>query len=119
MVVFLIGVGACTAVAVTLASAPVGAANDFVALLDEGELEAAYESMCPTLRTQTSFEEFQADMARSTEIDGYTLSSVSAGTGRPTLVSGTIELGGTLRNVAFQMVQVDDEWRVCSYDRLN
>ncbi|MEL7155155.1 MAG: hypothetical protein AAFN30_00995 [Actinomycetota bacterium] len=119
MVAVFLGIGACTAVAVTLASAPVGAANDFVALLDDGEFEAAYESLCPTARAEIDFEQFQSDMARATEISDYTLSSVSAGTGRPTLVSGTIELSGSPRNVGFRMVDIDGTWRVCAYDRLN
>ncbi|MEM9134154.1 MAG: hypothetical protein AAF962_15810 [Actinomycetota bacterium] len=109
----------CTAIGVSLARAPVGTANEFVALLDEGELEDAYASLCPAKQAEVGFEEFSADMARSTEISDYNLSAVSAGIGDLVLVTGTVDLSGEPRNMTLDVVRVGDGWQVCDYGRLN
>ncbi len=110
----------CTVIGVSLARAPVGAANEFVALLDDGELEAAYASLCPAKQAEVDFEEFAADMARSTEISDYNLSALSAGIGDLVLVTGTVDLADDPpRNMTLDVVRDGDGWQVCDYDRLN
>ncbi len=116
---FLVAVGGCTVWAVSAARGPVDAANRFVAHLDNGEPAAAYVMLCPATRADIPFEEFESDMARGTEITDFNLTSVSVGSNRPALVTGTVDLDGVPRNVSFTMRRFDGRWLVCDYNRLN
>jgi hypothetical protein len=108
----------CVAVVVALARAPVSAANEFVARLDDGEIGLAYASLCLETRSVVSREEFADHVSAAPRITGYLLTSTSSPMGDATTVSGTIRIGDVPRNVTFRLVQENGEWRVCRYDRL-
>lgn len=108
----------CVAIVVNLVRAPIGAANEFVALLDDGEIEAAYGSLCIATRQSLSLDQFTQDVAVDGEITAYTLLSTSMATGRQTTVSGTIEIDEEPRNISFGLAKEGQTWRVCSYDLL-
>ena len=118
--VIVVGVvlSGCVALVVGLARAPVAAANEFVAHLDDGEMAEAYNSLCTDLRSELTLDEFQAHYRSAPDITGYLLTSTSSAIGELTTVSGTIDIGGEPQNVMFQMVREHDEWRVCHYDLL-
>lgn len=118
VLVFVLMVG-CVAFVVTRVRAPIEASNAFVAHLDEGELDAAYDSLCSETRSAVPREQFKQDVALDGEITGYTLTSASAATGTLTLVSGTIEVDETPRNISFRLTREGDTWRVCTYDLLD
>lgn len=110
----------CTVLGVTLAQAPVGAANEFVALVDDSDLEAAYASLCPAKQAEVGFEQFSAEMARSTEITDYNLSAVSAPFIDAVVVTGTVNLGNEApRSMRLDLIRDGDDWQVCDYDAIN
>lgn len=114
----LVLIGGCVAFVVSLAGAPIGATNEFVAHLDDGELAQAYDRLCTQTQDARTFEEFEADMASAEQITGYTFSSVSVETGDFTMVTGTIDLSGTPVATSFGLQQEGDEWRICAYEPL-
>lgn len=118
MLGFLLVVAGCVTAVVVLAQAPVGAANDFVALIDEGRYEAAYKSLCADTRQSITLEEFTEDLTTDGDITDFTLSPSSAPIQGASLVSGTIRINDTPRNVAFEMTKENQVWRVCAYDPL-
>ncbi|MEM8923994.1 MAG: hypothetical protein AAGD35_10875 [Actinomycetota bacterium] len=112
-------IGGCTAFIVASAREPNREANEFVTLLDDGELQAAYDRLCPALRQERTFDDFTADMTRADEITEFTLVAASAPLGDTALVSGTVSLSDVPRNMSLRMDRIDDVWYVCSYDALN
>ena len=119
MILFLALLAGCTAFAVISARQPVREANAFLALLDDGRLDDAYDTLCPELLETVDFDTFQADMARTSEITDYTLVAVSAPAGNVALVSGSIDLGDENRSARIQMERFGDDWLVCDYDPIN
>ena len=101
-----------------LTRGPITATNTFVAHIDDGEYEDAYESLCTQTRQALTLEEFAAHFASGEQITGYTFSSVSATTGGLTMVSGTIELEESPEASSFGLREEDDVWKVCTYDVL-
>jgi hypothetical protein len=118
-IIFLIGVGVFTSLTISRARGPIDATNQFIARLDNGELREAYDLLCAQTRVDISFSEFQSDMARSTEIADYTMTSISGAFRNPALIAGSIKIDDTPRNVGFRLRQENGQWRVCEYDRLN
>lgn len=108
----------CVAIVVNLVRAPIGAANEFVALLDDGQIEAAYSSLCTTTRRSLSLDEFTEDVTVDGDITSYTLLSTSMATGQQTTVSGTIEIDEEPRSISFGLAKEGRTWRVCSYPPL-
>jgi hypothetical protein len=106
----------CVALVVNLVRAPIAAANEFTALVDDGELELAYDSLCRSTRSQLSLEEFSEQMSAAGGITGYTLTSASPAFGQQTSVTGTIEIDEQPRNINFDLTRENDRWRVCTYD---
>ncbi|MCP3989094.1 MAG: hypothetical protein GY724_08465 [Actinomycetia bacterium] len=118
IVIILVVMTGCVAVVVNLVRAPVEAANSFVAHIDDGEIKAAYNSLCRTTRSELTLDEFTDHYSAAGGITGYTLAPASSAIGELTTVSGTIEINDEPRNVNFSLVRENDEWRVCSYDLL-
>lgn len=116
---FLLVVAGCVTAVVVLAQAPVGAANDFVALIDSGRFEAAYSSLCAETRESVTLEEFTEDLTIDGDITDFTLTPASAPVRGASLVSGTIRINDEPRNIAFEMTKENQVWRVCSYDPLD
>lgn len=116
-VVFVLIAG-CTAVGIRLAKGPIDAANQYVALLDSGQVPAAYQSLCASTRATKTLAQFTADNSAASRITDYVLSSVSTGTSQSTQVSGTVSIDGNPRSVAFQMAKENGAWRVCVYPAL-
>ena len=106
----------CVGVVVALVRAPIGAANEFVALVDDGEYELAYNSLCFTTRAELSQEEFTEHFSAAENITGYTLSSASWVLGELTTVSGTVEINEVPRSISISLARENDQWRVCDYD---
>ncbi len=117
-VTILAAMTGCVAVVVNLVRAPIEAANVFVAHIDDGEIEVAYNSLCLATRAGLTLDEFADHYSAASGITGYTLTSASSAVGELTTVSGTIEVNDEPRNVNFTLVRESDEWRVCTYDLL-
>lgn len=115
---FLVLMGGCVVAVVTLAQAPLDAANDFVSLIDDGEYEAAYASLCAETRASVTLAEFIEDLTVDGQITSYTLTPSAAATGGASRISGTIRINDEPRNVAFRLSEENEIWRVCSYDPL-
>ena len=116
IVAILVLMAGCVFVVVNLVRPPIDAANSFVALLDDGEIEAAYDSLCDSTRENLTLEQFREDVALSDQITGYTLTAASTGTGQLTLVTSTIEVNDEARNISFRLAREDSTWQVCNYD---
>jgi hypothetical protein len=108
----------CVNVMVNLVRAPIETTNTFVAHLDNGDYEAAYNSLCRATRSELTLDEFVEHQSATAAITGYTMTPASASVGELTSVSGTIEINGEPRNVTFDLVRENGEWRVCTYDLL-
>lgn len=114
----LLGIGGCTAVLFRAVSGPIDATNAFVAELDEGDFDGAYQSLCQATRNAVPAEQWTAEIEAglSGDITDYrfTEASVSSVNGSSTaVVSGSIEIGGLSRNVTYSLVEEGSEWRVC------
>ena len=118
IVVLMAVMAGCVTLVVSIVREPVGAANEFVALLDDGEYAEAYDMLCDDTQQAVSLEQFRSQVAVPGDITAYGLVSASAGIGELTLVSGTIEIDDEPRHVTFRLSKESDEWRVCSYDVL-
>lgn len=118
MLVPLVLIAGCIAVVVTMSQAPINATNEFVALIDDGEIEAAYDSLCASTRASLTLEAFTEDMSVDGEITDYTLTPAAAALRGTARVSGTIEIDDEPQNVAFRLEKEGETWRVCSYDPL-
>lgn len=121
-VLLLAMLGACAAAIVGgvfyLTRGPINATNAFIANIDDGRYEEAYESLCSNTRLAVSLEEFTTHFATDEEITGYTFTSVSTTAGDLTMVSGTIELNDSPRATSFGLQREDDTWKICTYDEL-
>jgi hypothetical protein len=115
--------GACGAAIVGgifyLTRGPINATNSFVANIDDGDLDAAYDSLCGQTRVTLTRADFDDDFAFSDQITGYTFSSVSTATGELTVVSGTIEIDGSPQAVSFGLRRDEGDWKICTYDDLS
>ena len=115
----IVGVGSCTFFVVNLVSGPIDGANEWMALVDNGQYAEAYESMCSS--TKASADAATYELLLESEfgggIDSYRLSSVQSTNGN-TSVDGTVEVAGQSRTIAFLMNNEDDAWRVCSFSAL-
>lgn len=113
---FALLIGGCVVLLLRATAPAVDATNAYVALLDDGELEAAYQSMCSSSRASTESAEW-VEAVRSqlgdVGITDYNFSSVSVSGGRAT-VSGIIEVDGFGRSSVFELVSESGEWRVCT-----
>jgi hypothetical protein len=114
--VLVTGVGACSFVVYRLARGPVDGANQWLAYLDEGDYQAAYDSVCDSnlqqLRPRQTMLELENDFGAG--IDEYYLSSVYNENGLVT-VTGTVTVGGREQPISFRMENDDDGWKVCEY----
>jgi hypothetical protein len=116
----VLGIGGCTAAIVLAVRPPIDATNRFVANLDNGDFDAAYESLCAAEREsvprQVWIDAQVADLGG--EITGYQFTSgeVNSAVGSQTVavVTGTIEVDGVERAERFRLVDEDGDWKICS-----
>lgn len=119
IILALFVIGGCVAAITALARPPTAVAEDYLALIDDGEFEAAYESLCPERRDLVDFETFVADHSAADQITSYRVIGFWPGIGDEAFVSGTVRLGEDLRNTSYTMRRDElDNWQVCRYDPL-
>ena len=113
--VMVVGVGACTALIYNAARGPIDGANLWMAMVDEGDYQGAYDSTCESTRSTIPADAYAAslDADFGAGIDGYQLSSVANTNGIVT-VDGTVDVGGSSRAIEF-LLRNEDGWSVCSY----
>ena len=116
VVIVTVVLGGCVSIMVNLVRAPIETTNAFVANLDNGEYEVAYNSLCQATRSELTLAEFVDHQSASEAITDYTLTPAAASVGELTTVSGTIDISGEPRNVTFDLVREGGQWRVCTYD---
>ncbi|MEM7341233.1 MAG: hypothetical protein AAF467_21440 [Actinomycetota bacterium] len=119
IILFLFTVGGCVAAITALARPPTAVAEDYLALIDNGEYQAAYEALCPERRDLVDFDTFVAEHSAADQITSYRVIGFWPGIGDQAFVSGTVRLGDDLRNTSYTM-QRDElgTWQVCRYDLL-
>ncbi|MGH1489202.1 MAG: hypothetical protein ACRBK7_07385 [Acidimicrobiales bacterium] len=113
---FAVMIGGCVVLLLGATTPAIDATNAYVALLDDGEFEAAYESMCLSSRASTEIGEWvegTRNQLGDVGITDYNFTSVSVSGGRAT-VTGVIEVDGFPRSAVFTLVSESDEWRVCT-----
>ncbi len=101
---------------VSMSRAPIEATNTFLADLDEGRIETAYDSLCAESRGRYTIEEFTDRMSAADRITGYTFISSALRSSGETVVSGTIEVDESPRSADFGLIEEAGAWRVCSFD---
>lgn len=115
---FILLIGGCTVFLVNAVSAPIDATNEYVARLDDGDYQGAYDSLCSSARSSISAEDWIALVREGQpgEITGYNFSSASvnsSGGVSTAEVSGTIEFGSDVRTITYNLLEEDGEWRIC------
>ncbi len=95
---------------------PVSATNGFVAALDEGRIDDAYDDLCPELQADLAEEDFAEVVVGASRITGYTFLGSPRPFERRTVVSGTIELDGEPVATNFELENIDGDWRICAFD---
>jgi hypothetical protein len=104
------------AVAASFNPGPVDAANDFIAALDEGRFDDAYDRLCPATRREVGPDMFTQELAGADQIEDYRVSGTATLFGSPPFdVDVTIRLGNRSAPGRFQVDEIDGEWRICSY----
>ncbi len=118
VVLALLGIGGCSYWVYTLARGPIDGVNDWVALVDDGNYQGAYDELCGPLKATTDPAFVTAELERQfgAGITDFSFSSVSSTNG-VTTVDGTIEVAGVNRPVEFVMREESGTWRVCSLPR--
>ena len=113
---FMLLIGGCTFVLWRAVSGPIDAGNDFLAELQDGDIEGAWALSDPTC--------FDEGIAALSVFDGVTIeayrlsgTNVQVDNGNQTgSTSGTITLDGNdVRDIELFMVERDG-WRVCGFD---
>ena len=107
---FVLLIGGCTFFLVNLARGPIDGANDWIAMLDEGDFVGAQSSMCSAATTTPST--LEADFGAG--IDDYNLNGFNSTNGA-TSVEGTVTIGGFTRAITLFVADQNDSWRVCNY----
>ncbi len=112
----VLGIGGCTFVVFRAARPSIDAANEWLALVDEGRYGEAYGALCPAVRGQVAAAEAEAELAADfgAGIDAYRLSSYQNTNGNVT-VGGTVTIAGEERSISLAMGDDSGEWRVCRY----
>lgn len=112
--VFALLIGGCSLALFLAVRPPADATNDYVALLDEGDYGAAYDSLCTAVRQTIDRDTFIAQGPERVggDITDYRFSNVNRTNGVAD-VSGTVSIDGVSRSVTYELVQEDGEWRVC------
>lgn len=112
---FVVGIGACSALLFTAAKAPIDSANSWIALVDNGDYQGAYDALCQASRDRTTAETVTSglELDFGAGISDYRLDSYNNSNGLVT-VTGSITVAGTSRPITLHM---NDEsgWRVCDY----
>ncbi len=112
---FVVGIGGCVFFVFGAVTGAADAGNEFIALLDEGNIPAAYEAFDESCRDFS--QEELAGVLGGADITDYNLnnSSINSSNGvtRGT-VSGTIELDGSPVPVTIELVKNGD-WEVCGF----
>lgn len=109
---FVLMIGGCSLLVFNLARGPIDGANEWVAMLDDGDFVGAQASMCGGAGNANDPGTLEADFGAG--IDDFNLSSVNSTNG-VTSVEGTITVGGVPRAATMFMNNENDAWRVCNY----
>lgn len=115
LTLFMLLIGGCSYWVYTLARGPLDAVNGYVAALDEGRYQDAYDGLCATTRQTVSLQEFQNDNSAAPRISGYTFASVAAATGQLTRVEGTVDIDGAPVATTFGLQRESGDWKICQY----
>ncbi|MEM9564031.1 MAG: hypothetical protein AAGA93_15535 [Actinomycetota bacterium] len=112
----VLGVGGCTFAVFQAARPSVDAANEWLALVDEGRYGDAHQALCPAVRDQVTPADAEAELAADfgAGVDAYRISSYQNTNGNVT-VGGTVTVGGEERPISLAMDDGSGEWRVCRY----
>lgn len=110
VLLFFVLIGGCTLFVFNLARGPIDGANEWIAVLDEGDFAGAQSTMCRSSATEPA--SLVADFGAG--IDDYNLNSVNSTNGS-TSVDGTVTIGGRARGITLFMANQDGNWRVCDY----
>lgn len=120
LLLLVVGVGGCTAGLAywgfSALGAPVDASNEFLALLDEAQAGAAYDSLAPQCKLGERSDFVTA--FSGLDIGDYDLntSSIHTSNGLTTATaSGTATVAGVSETTKIDLVKVADEWKVCSF----
>ena len=119
VVAIVVGFAFLVTWAITQSRGPLDATNRFVAMVDDGRLDEAYESLCTETRQAFTFEDFVDHMEPDGFITGYTFVSAAVRSGGETMVSGTIEVNDVPQAVDFGVIERGDTWQVCTYPVLD
>ncbi len=119
LLAMVLGIGGCTALLVRSVSGPIDATNAFVAELDNGNFDGAYDLLCTATQNATDAGQWTAEAQNGLggEITDYsfTSASISSGSGPDVAtVTGSIDVDGSSRSVSYDLVKEGDDWRVCS-----
>ncbi|MEZ5410792.1 MAG: hypothetical protein R2761_22380 [Acidimicrobiales bacterium] len=112
---FMLLIGGCSYWVYSLAKGPIDAVNSYVAALDEGRYDDAYDGLCTTTRQTVSLQQFQADNSAAPRISGYTFASVAAATGQLTRVEGTVDIDGSPVAATYGLQRENGDWKICEY----
>jgi hypothetical protein len=109
------GIGGCTLFVLNLARGPIDAANAWVAIVDEGNFDAAYDNLCADLRNTNDRASVVSglDATYGGGITDYQFSAVDSTNG-VTSVTGTIAVAGQSRPISLVMRKDGDDWKVCT-----
>ena len=109
----------CIALVIGVTRGPIDATNTYVAHIDNGEFGLAYDTLCPNV--QSSFDRdvwaAETEALLGGEITDFSYNSVQV-SGSTATVTGTIDIDGVTLGSEFDLVEVNDEWRVCSANAL-
>ena len=106
----------CVVVVLTVVQAPTNVANDFMALVVDGEFESAHNSLCLSTRAQVSQEAFIEQFSGVEHVTEYRLKALPWFWGEETTVYGTFKLNDETRPLKLRLTQENDQWRVCNYN---
>jgi hypothetical protein len=110
-------IGGCSFLVFTSTRPAVDATNTYLATIDDGDYQQAYESLCSRTRsnlTDAQWVEQLEGQLRGGDITGYSYLTVNVTNNRLATVSGTIDIDGFSRTSNIQLVNEDGAWRVCS-----
>ncbi|MFV0523645.1 MAG: hypothetical protein ACK5RL_04020 [Acidimicrobiales bacterium] len=116
-VLALLSIGGCSWFLINATRPPVDATNNFYAALSDGRYQDAYDLMCPNSRPE-SVQVFEAQVsAPAATITGYNFTTVNTSNNLSSTVRGTVDLNGTSYQAVVELSNIDDAWKVCSFNQ--